>query len=380
MITELFLGRLAARDPHQRVQVIGPLARAFLCPDLSAVSREEIGAGFAAILTDPNPIVRRALAEALADSPDAPHHLVAALAFDQLAVSAPVLRRSPVLQDHDLVELIGEGVAQTQMLIAGRSRISPPVAAALIEIAPPEVCELLLANPGADILSFSFARLAERHAGDAALRAAMLERDDLPAQVRQGLTLALAEALLGSDMFKAFVLPERGQKMVRDCCDQATVDLAGRCSGEERRALIVHLDCTGHLTAGLMLRALLHGNAGFFEDALAFLADLPPRRAARLAGGGQGAGFKAVYEKAGLPEAQFSAFATVLSQTRAALARGEDLTQASRRRALIEEVQAAFQRDWHPASLELSAMLTRLADAAAREEAKVVYWEDAAAA
>ena len=134
MITELFLGRLAARDPHQRVQVIGPLARAFLCPDLSAVSREEIGAGFAAILTDPNPIVRRALAEALADSPDAPHHLVAALAFDQLAVSAPVLRRSPVLQDHDLVELIGEGVAQTQMLIAGRSRISPPVAAALIEL------------------------------------------------------------------------------------------------------------------------------------------------------------------------------------------------------------------------------------------------------
>lgn len=380
MITELFLDRLAAGTPEDRIAVIAPLARAYLCPELGNLARGEIAAGFVGVLGDPDPRVRRALAEALADAKGAPHHLVSALAFDQINVALPVLQRSPVLTDHELVELIAEGQGGVQMAVAGRQPLSAALAAALVEICDPNICLRLLSNPGARILPVTLARMAERHSAHAALRSEMLARGDLPVPVRQGLTLVLAEALCENGLFQAVVPEMRARRMMRECCDQATVDLAGHCLEGDRRALIAHLNCTGHMTPGLLLRALIHGHVAFFIDTLAFLADLPPRRAARLAGNGRGSGFLALYEQAGLPETLAMGFAVALAEVSGARERGEDLSRAGVRRQVIECVQAECAKEAGGPGHDLAVLLTRLADAASREEARAVYWEDAAAA
>jgi len=226
----------------------------------------------------------------------------------------------------------------------------------------------------------SLARMAERNADDPALRAAMLARADLPVPVRQGLTLVLAEALCGNGLFQAVVPEARAQRLLRECCDQATVDIAGHCTDGDRRALISHLDCTGHLTPGLLLRALVHGHVDFFIDTLAFLSELPPKRAARLAGNGRGTGFLALYEQAGLPESLAAGFASALAGVWAALERGEELSRAGARRQVVEKVQAECAKQAGGVSHDLAVLLMRLADAAARDEAREVYWEDAAAA
>ena len=61
------------------------------------------------LLDDPSPLVRRALADALAASPSAPPAIVLALAADQPQIAAPVLALSPLFVDADLVDAVATG-------------------------------------------------------------------------------------------------------------------------------------------------------------------------------------------------------------------------------------------------------------------------------
>lgn len=380
MITHLFIGRLRAADPQERVIVIAPLVRAYLSPDIGPVSREEIGAALVGVLDDPNPIVRRALADALAGAPAAPHHLVRALANDQLDVATPVLARSPALRDYDLVELVGEGDGRVQTLIAGRARVSAPVAAALIEVAGPRACRALVENPGADILPHNHARLAERFAEVAELRAAMLERPDLPVYVRQGLTLSLCEALGNSGMFRSLVRPERARRVIRDAWEKATVDLATRCDETELDNLVVYLHASERLSMALILRALVEGDWRFFVAALGRLSGLPHRRVERLAGARRGPGFQALYRRAGLPPALEAGVAVAVAAVREAHDRGVDLTNPGQRIGVLEAIIAAHEEIGADALDDLNGLFVRLLDDTAREMARTVFWQDATAA
>lgn len=380
MITHLFIDRLKARDPHERIVVIAPLVRAYLSPGISPVSREEIGVALVGVLDDPNPAVRRALAEALTGEKDAPRHLVRALANDQVEVAGPVLTRSLALRDYDLVELIGEGDERVQRLVAGRPAVTAPVAAALIEVAGPGVCRVLLDNPGAHILPQSHVRLAERHADVPELRAAMLERRDLPIDVRQSLTQCLCDALGDFGMFKSVVRPERARRVLRDASEKATVDLAARCQEGELPNLVSYLHSVDRLNAALILRALVEGDWRFFTTALATLSGLPLRRVEQLVGDRRGHGFEALYRRAGLPASLRPGFAIAVTAVREARARGADLSDPARRMTLLEGVVAAYEETGINALDELNGLYVRLLDETARELARTALWQDATAA
>lgn len=380
MITRLFLDRLAQPDPNERAIVVGPLVRAYMCQDLSQVSREEIGAGLCAILDDPSPIVRKALALALANETGAPHHLALPLARDQAEIATPILLRCDALSEYDLVELIGEGDERARTLIARRVNLTAPLSAALIEVSGARPCLALLDNPTARILPVGFARLAERHAHTPAVRAALLRREDLPAYLRQGLTTALCDALGEMDMVRAVVRPERAKRVIRETWERVTVALATSCGTGDRRALITHLAASERLSAGLILRALIIGNIGFFEDVLAFLSRLPARRAARLIHDRRGPGFRVIYERAGLPESAYQGFRIALSLVLDAVGEEVDFANAVHRHQLILAIQAEYEAVAQDDLDGLRSLFMRLADEAAREEAQSVFFEDAAAA
>jgi len=82
---------------------------------------------------DPCQHVRFAVADILADLPDAPHALVLALARDPaLAVSEPVIRLSPVLTEQDLLALVRDPPsAESRVTIARRLGLGQRVADAL---------------------------------------------------------------------------------------------------------------------------------------------------------------------------------------------------------------------------------------------------------
>ena len=158
--------------------------------------------------------------------------------------------------------------------------------------------------------------------------------------------------------------------MVREACEKATVTIAA-LDGDDTRPLIRHLRISGQLTAGLVLRALLSGNIVMFEDALAELADLPLRRVQALVHDRGTAGFRAVFEKAGLPASTFVAFREALAALREAEENGESAGASRLKRRMVERVLTSCEHadigDVEP----LLILLRRFANEAAREDAQL---------
>src|SRR5882757_1589027 len=146
MIVRQFLQWVRAARPGERAEATSALARAYLYSDLSPDDRAVAEGAMIMLLDDPSPLVRRALAEALAGSAKAPRAVIHALAGDQPDIASIVLEHSPCLIDADLVEIIAANEPVAQSAVARRMFVPCPVAAALAEVGSAESCLLLLEN------------------------------------------------------------------------------------------------------------------------------------------------------------------------------------------------------------------------------------------
>ena len=138
----------------------------------------------------------------------------------------------------------------------------------------------LAVNPGAEVPGFSLRRMVERFGADAEMREALLLRPGLPTALRADLVAAMADALRAFVIAREWMSGERAQRVTRDACEQARVIIAATSEDDESGtlALIAHLRACGQLTASLLLRALLSGNASLLIAALADLSGLPLSR------------------------------------------------------------------------------------------------------
>src|SRR5918996_1653374 len=137
MIVREFLQWLRCAGAAERAEATTALARAYLYSDLSTDDRAAAEGAIIMQLDDPSPLVREALSRRV-DLPCA-------------------------------------------------------VSAAIAEVGSAEACLVLVENPSAEIVAFSLDRIVERHGHLAAIREAMLIREDLPAPTRQALVAKLSE-------------------------------------------------------------------------------------------------------------------------------------------------------------------------------------------
>lgn len=371
MIVRQFLQWLRHATAGERAEATSALARAYLYSDLTDDDRAAAEGAMIMLLDDASPLVRMALADALASSEFAPPAVILALASDQIEIAGPVLERSPLLMDADLVDLVATGGPAAQAAIAYRGVLPASVAAAIAEIGAAEACLILIENACAEIAPFSLARIAERFGNLGAVREALLTRPDVPAATRQTLVAKLSEALADFVVAREWLSVDRADRLVKDACEKATVTLAAVAPETEMRGLIRHLRETGQLTAGLTLRALLSGNLALFEETLAELSGLPLSRVAGLVYDRRATGFRALYEKAGLPASAYPAFREAI------LALNEDgfiadAGGAARlRRRMVERVLTRCE-DAAASEIEpLLILLRRFATEAARDEARL---------
>jgi uncharacterized protein (DUF2336 family) len=309
------------------------------------------------------------MAEVFASSQKAPPVVVRALASDQFEVAQPLIERSPLLADEDLVDLVAAGKPQTQLIIACRPLLTITVAAALADVATPDACLALLENDDAHIALSSVERIVERFGHLAPIRENLLARDDLPMSMRQTLLSKLSRTLAGFVAERQWLVPEHAEYAAREACEKATVALAADTPYEEIGQLVQHLRQTGQLTAGMLLRALLSGNVVLFEEALAELSDLPLDRVGSHVHDRNLAGFRALYRKAELPELAYPAFRAALTALREGILIGEQRDAARLKRRMVERVLDVCSEE--DADATLLALLRRFAVEAAREEARL---------
>jgi uncharacterized protein (DUF2336 family) len=371
MIVRQFLQWLRNAPPGERADATSALARAYLHSDLSADDLAAAEGAMIMLLDDPSPLVRRALADVFASSQKAPPVVVHALATDQPEIAVPVLEHSPLLFDADLVDIVATGHPEAQAAIAARFLLPRSVAAAIAEVGAAPACLALLENPDADITQFSIDRMVARFGHLAPIRESLLARDDLPVPTRQALLAKLSQTLAGFVAARHWLPPEHAHYAAKDACEKATVVLAADTPCDEIAALVVHLRKSGQLTAGLILRALLSGNVVLFEEALAELSDLSLDRVTSYIHDKNISGFRALYRKAGLPDAAYPAFREAIAAMREGILLGEQGGAARLKRRMIERVLTRCAEEAIGDVAPLLTLLRRFAVEAAREEARM---------
>ena len=377
MIIDQFMSWMQTAPLEGRCRAVSALARSFLVSEIDDRDRDQLEAVLTVLLDDPEPQIRRVIAEVMAPSRDAPRHLILALADGPPDVTAIVLQQSPILIEAELVDFLADGTEAAQVAIASRAWLSPGISAAIAEVGELSACVALGRNLTASIPAFSLLKLAERLGHDADMRDAMLARAHLPIEVRHSLMMQMSVEQADLALDRQWMCEERAINASSEAKDKTTVQMAAAASSEELPEFVEHLRATGQLTTTLLLRAVTLGDVRFLQEALALLSGLPRRRVEGLLIEGRESSCRALFEKAGLPARVFPAFIASLDVQRD-LARevglqtpmhADDHRFATR---VVERVLTKYRETSAGDQDDLVVLLRRFATEAARDAARLL--------
>ena len=130
----------------RRALLLERVTNAYADGTLTPAQRRQAEDLFRIALYDHEPLARRVLADTLKRMTDVPRDIVLSLTRDEAQVARPILRRSPLLDDDDLVEIARESTRSHRLAIAERISLSAKVVQALCESRDPHVIRSLIAN------------------------------------------------------------------------------------------------------------------------------------------------------------------------------------------------------------------------------------------
>lgn len=300
MLVTSFLAWIDRAAPKERAEATDLLARAYLNRTLGEETPEAAEAALTLVLDDPAKSVRRALACALADHWQAPRHIVLALAADQPEVGAPLLARSPVLQEADLIDLAAHAEPKALLAMALRPIVTERSAHAIVMRAERESCLALIRNPHAQIGDGDLLAIAMQFGKDGKLRDALLERHHVPPAVRHQLMIALNDSLQSFAGEGGFLAADKNRRMVEEALLLGTISIATQAR-HDLPQFVRYLREQQKLTPGLLLRSVLGGDIALLTEALADLTGMTSGRVAGLMRGRSDATLLALFRRAGLP-------------------------------------------------------------------------------
>jgi uncharacterized protein (DUF2336 family) len=164
------------------------------------------------------------LSTKLADRSCAPEQTVRRLAAHENAdVAAPILLKSKVLSETDLLEFASHGSQQHVLAIAGRPALSNALTDAILKHAGREISRALASNAGARFSDQGFAKLVAAAERDEAVAESLCLRADLPPAMLHHI-LAKATQAIRTKLLKC-APPQLRQKI------QATINIVEAQSG-----------------------------------------------------------------------------------------------------------------------------------------------------
>jgi uncharacterized protein (DUF2336 family) len=371
MIVERFLNWSATAEASSRAKALNALARAYLAGKLPEGQAEAADAAMTAFLDDPEPEVRKALAQALAGHSRAPRHLVLSLAGDRPEIAMYVLARSPVFVDAELVEMVSSGNSAQQIAIACRPAVSPALTATIAETGDARACLGLLMHHGSDIAPDILQCIAERHASKVEIRNALEPIAGLNVPTRLILIDQYGAELRNNHQREAWLPEQRIEDLVQEFCDCTIIEMAGSLSEDELSELIEYLIKRRCLSTAFLLRAVCTGNIMIFARALGHLAQASAERVDSILTDDRQSVFRAIYLKAGLPDSAYEVFANAMTLWRRYL--NEDISQdpAQLAHLVTRELVEAYSGKTDPQIDRLLVLLRKLEVAATRDNARI---------
>ncbi|HEX2559745.1 DUF2336 domain-containing protein, partial [Phenylobacterium sp.] len=211
----------------------------------------------------------------------APLALINVLALDEIEIARPVIAKSPMLQDGDLVRLLLEATLEHRVEIARRPRLGAPVIAAILAREEPAVMTALANNDNVELTRDQISQLIKAARRVATLRAPLVRRRELTPDLARDLYVWVGQSLrqvLAEDF-----------RLDLDALDDALAEAVREAHGGEPNGagplgveplegagegqLVGKLAAAGQLKPGYLMRALREGKLPRFISALAMLGD-----------------------------------------------------------------------------------------------------------
>lgn len=228
------------------------------------------------IINDVEMQVRRKLSERLAGRTDPPHDLIVMLANDIIEVSFPVLAKSTVLQDDDLIALVAERTTEYRQAIAGRAAVPESVSRAIVSTGDVSAVFTLLRNEGAAIDPNTLSALVDASSNETGYQELLVSRHNLPEALASRLYDQVSDALRGY-ITETFPNIDGG-------LDETMPDAVERALAEDRQLKTPHassLDWEEAQLPAALIHALETDDIRLFEDLFQQLSGLSAPDASR---------------------------------------------------------------------------------------------------
>ncbi len=360
----------ASGDLEDKIAAANALGALTQTADLANNDRRQAHDILATLSRDAEQQVRTSVARAIADYPFLPPAIAEQLASDVSEVSTPMLRRSPVLTDAFLADLIDSGAAdeQAQVSIATRQNLTEKVSGPLLKSGERRAVETVLSNESAMI--------------DNAGYDALFARDDLDGRMltlvsaREGLTIpVVAEchrliltdrfdrevgALIRQQLIRSYALPPQMADAIvcaalEDSLSQATADIGATAS--ELTVLAESLHSHQDITPSLLLRMTCNGSLEFTVAAFHVLTGRPREEIASIFGMAGTDRLAALYRESQLPSFFRFALITAIKRMMEEHQKNDQTPSEKPIQDIIRDI-VGFYRGIAPTSLE--QVITRL--------------------
>lgn len=310
MFVERFMAWSVQAGACQRSAAVCDLARTYVSQSVAADDIKATEQVFTLYLQDPDMRVRAALAEALAPAQTLPKAIVWGFLEDVSAVAAPFYALSPRLRAEDLLHGLARHCTVIEAAIAAREDLDDASARLIVQKGTQASVLALLDNPAIVLGKGLLHDCATRLGHGAAVRNALLQRDDLAPATRQSLLQHLCTVLtLWADDLGIGERPSFAH-MTSDAVNRASIRICEDAAHDDLADYAEHLLNTDQLTPCLLLRALVGGQFDLIEASFARLSGMSALRVRSILESGRKAAFKALLGKTGLPIELYSVFAS----------------------------------------------------------------------
>lgn len=262
--------------------------------------------------------VRRALAVRFADRDDAPRDLVVALANDQIEVAHPILSRSNVLDDEELIRIIEQRTAEHQLAIAMRRSITTTVTDALVGAENEGVIKTLLENKNAAISQATMEYLVDQSRRIDAYQNPLLVRGDLgPALAKRmywWVSAALREHIVQNFEIDPAELDGTLQQTVKEVIAESRK--APSAADGSQSALADHFHVNGAITPKFLIQVLREGEIPLLETLFANFTGLNSQLVKQVLYEPGGRGLAIACKAAGVEKSDFASIFLLSRQGR----------------------------------------------------------------
>lgn len=233
------------------------------------------------LLTEIETTLRQNLAEELADHENVPHGLITLLANDEIEVARPILFKSHLLAEPDLIEIIQNRGKEHMLAIAERDDLNTTLSDMLISYGDEDVISHLIENGDAKISRDSMEYLVEESRRIDRFQEPLIARHDIPSDLAHKMFWWVSAALR-RHILENFEIDELelNEKIVAAAKTEYRYDIDEKSSNADK--LIAELSKRKELNEKFLVQSLRGRQIRLFVIGLAELSGLDYRKISRF--------------------------------------------------------------------------------------------------